>query len=77
MEEKIMTMGDWILTLILTSIPVVGLIMLIVWSLSSSTNANKRNYARAALILMIIGIVLSVIFGGCSMLLGIAGMSSY
>ena len=61
-----MTVGDWIITLILVSIPFVNLIALIYWALSSSTNINKKNYAIATFIIMlvIIGLVVVLLFLG-------------
>lgn len=60
--QTVMTLGDWMLTLLLTYIPVVNLIMLIIWSVDSSTNVNKKHFAWASLIFMGIGIVLTIIF---------------
>lgn len=59
---KVMTIGDYILTFIVTAIPIVGFIMLLVWAFGSDTNPNKKNYCRAILILMVVGIILSIIF---------------
>lgn len=61
-----MTVGDWIITLILVSIPFVNLVALIYWALSSSTNINKKNYAIATFIIMliIIGLVVVLLFLG-------------
>ncbi len=56
------SLGDWLLTLIVTAIPFVGFIMLFVWSFSKSTHPSKSNWAKAALILIAIGIVLYAIF---------------
>lgn len=41
---------DWIITMLLMIIPFVGIIMLIVWAASSSTNPSKKNFAIATLI---------------------------
>ena len=60
--EEVMTLGDWMLTLLLTYIPIVNIIMLIIWSVDASTNVNKKHFAWASLIFMGIGIVLSIIF---------------
>jgi hypothetical protein len=57
-----MSVGQYILTMIISAIPFVGFIMLLIWAFSSDTNVNKKNYARAILILAVIGIVLSIIF---------------
>lgn len=62
-EEHPMTMGDWLLVLIAGAIPCVGQILYIVWAFSSSGNVNRRNYCRAALILMLAVFVIYLIFG--------------
>ena len=51
--ERPMTIGDWILTWILLSIPVVGIIMLFVWALSSNTQKSKQNFARATFVVIL------------------------
>ena len=61
-QDAPMTLGDQMLTLLLTWIPLVGFIMLLVWGFSSNTNTNKKNYARAMLIYQLIGLVLSILF---------------
>ena len=53
--------GDWVLTLILSGIPIVGFILLLVWAFGGGAKISKRNYARATLILMIIGFVLGIL----------------
>lgn len=63
-NQSVVTVGDWILTLILMCIPIVNFILLLVWALSSSTPASKSNWAKATLLFMIIGFVLTIIFWG-------------
>ena len=53
--------GDYIIMMIVSGIPFVGFIMLLVWAFGSQTNPNKKNWARAILILMLLGIILSII----------------
>ena len=57
-----MTFGDWFLTLFLSSIPLVGFILLLVWAFSGSTNISKKNWAKANLLWNLIGFLLFVIF---------------
>lgn len=57
------TVGDWVLTLFLTFIPIVGIIMLFVWAFGGNAHPIKANWAKASLIWVAIGIVLYVIFG--------------
>jgi hypothetical protein len=53
--------GEWFVTLLITAIPLVGLIMLLVWAFGSNTNPSKANWAKAALIWMVIAIAIYVI----------------
>jgi purine-cytosine permease-like protein len=59
--------GEWILTLLITAIPLIGIIMLLVWAFGSNMNENKANWAKAMLIwiAIVIGIyiLLGLIFG--------------
>lgn len=66
LNEQTMTLGDWLVTLLLTAIPFVNIILLIVWAFSSNTNLNKKNYSKAMLIFMSIGIVLTILLMGCA-----------
>ena len=47
------SIGNWIISLILTMIPIVNIIMLFVWAFSNGTNPTKANW-----------IILGIIFGG-------------
>jgi hypothetical protein len=57
-----MSVKDWFVSILITAIPLVGFIMLLVWAFDSSTNLNKKNWAKASLLWMVIAIVLVVIF---------------
>lgn len=61
-ESSPVSLGDWILTLIILAIPIVGLVMLFVWGFSSGTHPSKQNYCRAVLIFTLIGFVLVFLF---------------
>lgn len=66
-KTKFMSLSDWFITYILTAIPILNIIMLFVWAFGSNTQPNKRNWAKAMLIifailtLLIIGVI--IIFG--------------
>ena len=55
------SLGDWFVTMLITAIPLVGLIMLFVWSFGGGVNLNKSNWAKAALIWALIATVLYII----------------
>ncbi len=57
-----MSLGSWVITLILTAIPIVGIIMLFVWGFSRDADPNRKVWAQAQLIITAIGIVLCVLY---------------
>lgn len=65
-DEPVKT-GEWVWTILVACIPIVGLIALLIWAFSESTNVNKKNWARGYLICAIIGIVVWMMFGAALM----------
>lgn len=63
-NNPIMSIGDWVIILILMAIPIVNIVLLIMWAFGSNTPATKANFAKATLIFMVIGIVLWIFVGG-------------
>lgn len=49
--------------MLLMCVPCVGLVFLIVWACGGCRKVNKKNFARAALIITLISTLLSVVFG--------------
>ncbi|ANF96215.1 hypothetical protein [Paenibacillus bovis] len=72
----VVSFKEWMITMLLVAIPVVNLVMLFIWAFGGNAKLSKSNYAKATLIWMVIGIVVSIIF---SVLFGaaIAGLSQY
>ena len=60
--EPITTKG-FIGIMLLMCIPIVGQILMIVWALGGCRKINKRNLARASLIMMVVALVISFILG--------------
>ena len=75
-NTSVVTIGDWVITIILMAIPLVNIIMLFVWAFGdSSTPESKANWAKATLIFYLIGIILAVLFWGSIVaLIGSAAM---
>lgn len=77
-QEESISFGNWVGSLLLPFIPLVGpiinLVMMLVWAFGSDTSKTKRNWARASLIVIIVNIVLIVI--SIVLLIGLF-MSSY
>lgn len=61
-NAKDMTVGEWLITMLIMVIPIVNIVMLFIWGFGNPD--PRRNYARASLIWMAIGIVLMIIFYG-------------
>lgn len=59
--EAPMTVGDWMLTILLTLIPCVNIIMLFVWAFGGSAQQSKSNWAKAQLIWVAISIGLTIL----------------
>lgn len=79
-ETTVMSVKDWIITILIAAIPLVGFIMLFIWGFGSGTNPNKANWAKAALIWMAIFFVLYFVFGAAfvgMMMSGMSGAGSY
>ena len=54
-ESPILSTKDWVITLLISFIPIVGFVMLFVWGFSSTENPSKSNWAKAMLIWYAIG----------------------
>ena len=62
-DTRPMTVGGWMLTLLVLAIPIVNLVMYLIWALSSAGNVNRRNFCKASIywFLIILGIYLSFV----------------
>ncbi len=60
-REVPVSMGEWMVTLLLMAIPIVNLIMVLVWAFGGGAPLSKANWAKAMLVWMLIGIVLWVV----------------
>lgn len=58
-QNQEMTLGQWVLTIFLSGLGMIGIILLFVWAFSGNTPTSKKNYARAMLIFQGIALVLS------------------
>lgn len=51
--EEPVTTWQWIKTMLLMWVPLIGLVMMFYWAFSAHTNSSKRNYMRAHLFFQI------------------------
>lgn len=68
MDTRPLSMGEWALTILALMLPCcAGIILYIVWAFSKRGNVNRRNYCRAALVIMgaavVIYLVVFMMFG--------------
>jgi uncharacterized membrane-anchored protein len=61
-NDKPLSVKDWVITLILVAIPLVGFIMLLIWAFDDNGNIHKKNFAKGSLVVMLIMIVISIFF---------------
>lgn len=61
--EPPLSLGNWLIIMLLIAIPCVNIVMLFIWAFGREGSISKKNYARATLIIMAIGLIFSLIFG--------------
>lgn len=59
--EEPVSMGEWLISMLLMCIPCVNIVLMFVWAFGSSAKKSKSNYFKAALIMAGISIVLSIV----------------
>ena len=55
------SVGNWMLTILLASIPLFGLVYILILAFGSGRSASKKNWARATLVWGIIGFILVLV----------------
>ena len=70
--SQIMSYKEWALTIFISSLPLIGLIMLLVWAFGDDANIHKKNWAKGSLLLALIAFIMVFfflfVFGGIAML---------
>jgi heme/copper-type cytochrome/quinol oxidase subunit 2 len=64
-DNNYVSMGGWMLMMLVTAIPVIGWIMIFVWAFTGE-NQTRKNYYRAILcwiLIMLLPLVCVVIYG--------------
>lgn len=62
LDTEPITVGGYLIMFLVMCIPVVNLVILLLWAFGKNGNVNRRNFSRAALIYIAIGIALTVGF---------------
>lgn len=60
LDKEPITLGGYMFMFLILCIPIVNLVVLLLWAFGKNGNVNRRNFSRAALIYLAIGIVLSI-----------------
>jgi hypothetical protein len=60
-QNSVLSTVEWFGTLIVLIVPILGIVLYFIWAFGSGVNPNRRNYCRAALILMAISVALGII----------------
>ena len=74
-----MSVGQWALTIFLSSLSLIGIILLFVWAFSGDTPQPKKNYARGMLIIqaVMLGIVILFYIGAIVCTFSCIGMDEF
>ena len=60
-QNAVISTIEWFGTLVVLIVPILGIVLYFIWAFGSGGNPNRRNYCRAALILIAISIVLGIL----------------
>jgi hypothetical protein len=61
-NPDVMSYKEWALTIFLASLPIIGFVLVLIWAFDSSTNINKKNWSKGALLLMVIYFIITMLF---------------
>ena len=66
-DRNYISVGSWMLMMLVTAIPIIGLIMILVWAFTGE-NESRKNYYRAILlwVLIIIALIVGIVLLGAS-----------
>lgn len=60
--NEVISTKDWIITILISSIPIIGIIMLCVWAFGDSASKTKANWSKAMLIWTLVAILLMMFY---------------
>lgn len=61
-NNRTMDPQEWALTIFISTLPLIGIIMLLIWAFSGDTNIHKKNWAKGTLIIYVISLVIVFAF---------------
>lgn len=61
--SNVISVKEWVINLLILCVPIVNIVFLFIWAFGQNDiNETKQNWAKASLIIMAIGLVISIIF---------------
>lgn len=63
-SDEIVSVKDWIITMLILMIPIVNFVMVFVWAFGGGSNPSKANYFKAMILVTVVGTVLWFLFVG-------------
>jgi|LGOV01.1.fsa_nt_gb hypothetical protein len=71
-NSQAMSYKEWALTIFISSLPLIGFIMLLIWAFGDEANIHKKNWAKGSLLIALIALIFVIfflfVFGGIAML---------
>jgi hypothetical protein len=64
-NDDVVSVGTWIIILIVVAIPIINIIVLLILAFGDH-NENLKNFAKASLILIVVGFFLAVLLSACT-----------
>ncbi|MBP7177312.1 MAG: hypothetical protein KBA53_13990 [Thermoclostridium sp.] len=66
-DNRVLGVGEWMITLLLFLLPIVNIIVMAIWAFSSTENVHRKNFSRACLlwiIILLLGYVVAMTVAG-------------
>ncbi|PIT47012.1 hypothetical protein [Snodgrassella alvi] len=57
----VMSTVDWLISLVILSIPIINLIMMLIWAFGENDNPNRSNFCKASLVIITVCMGLGVL----------------
>ena len=61
-NQSVVSILDWILTFIIMVLPIINIVMLFVWAFGGNAPESKANWAKARLLMWLIGVIAAIFF---------------
>lgn len=75
-DTSVYSVKQWLITMLLGMIPLVGIVLYIVWAVSSDGNVNRKNFCKAQLLVIAILFALYILFVLFMVFVGIFAISA-